>query len=421
MNIRPYLTLYNKLSDSNKSRVRGILVSLKLMPWAEQKYFDLNAPMVSPLLHSSDLTWSQFEAQILRYRDDYRGVFVQDRVIPWNMTLYQRPQHLAVAMAKLGYLVIYQTHPFGDDSGIRDVRQVVKNVWVTHLDEALKIPGAIRSTYSGVPLEQIRHERNQKLIYEYVDHLDAKIVGHDALEKLEAKKKRAFAGNADIVLASANKLFEEAKESGDQVLVSLVPNGVDIAFFDAISESLRCPPELAEFKAKHKFIVGYFGAVAPWLWYDVINPLVEQSPEIGFVLIGPDYNHGLKNLQRRSNLLLTGAVSYTDLPHYSNEFDVALIPFEPGEIAKTTSPLKLFEYFAMGKPVVVTADMAECVQYEGVFPASNLQEFKHAISQALIAGSDGNFVQTILNNARSNSWEKRALQIDQLVSGGTNE
>ena len=45
------------------------------------------------------------------------------------------------------------------------------------------------------------------------------------------------------------------------------------------------------------------------------------------------------------NLFWVGLINHHDLPKHAVWFDVCLIPFEAGQIAKTTSPLKLYEYF----------------------------------------------------------------------------
>ena len=92
-------------------------------------------------------------------------------------------------------------------------------------------------------------------------------------------------------------------------------------------------------------------------------------------------------------------------------FDVAIIPFRLGKIAQTTSPLKLFEYFALEKPVVVTSDMRECTVYSDVFVGSNTREFSQALDRALkVAGSDA-YRQRLRELAKSNSWDDRARRL----------
>ncbi|MDP1086539.1 hypothetical protein Q6245_29680, partial [Klebsiella pneumoniae] len=80
---------------------------------------------------------------------------------------------------------------------------------------------------------------------------------------------------------------------------------------------------------------------------DVIKELISQRTDVGFVFIGPDYYGGADCLPELENVLYMGSIDYKVLPAYARMFDVCFIPFKPGEIARTTSPLKLFEYFAL--------------------------------------------------------------------------
>ncbi len=54
--------------------------------------------------------------------------------------------------------------------------------------------------------------------------------------------------------------------------------------------------------------------------------------------------------------------------------DVMIIPFVLNEITSSTSPVKLFEYMAMKKPIVTT-DMLECRKYKSVLIGKNYEDF----------------------------------------------
>ena len=208
------------------------------------------------------------------------------------------------------------------------------------------------------------------LVYEYIDHIDPQISGDDTenIRRLLALKDFAFGGGADYIVASARKLEAEAVMAVGRDKVILVQNGVDTRHYrNPIHQSTPLPENLIFFRKKYSNIVGYFGALAPWLWYEAVSELVEARPDLGFVFIGPDYYGGVEKLPKAENVLYLGTVDYKILPAYARQFDICFIPFAPGEIARTTSPLKLFEYFALEKPVVVTSEMLECVAFKEVF------------------------------------------------------
>jgi glycosyltransferase involved in cell wall biosynthesis len=65
----------------------------------------------------------------------------------------------------------------------------------------------------------------------------------------------------------------------------------------------------------------------------------------------------IEGLVRRLNLgndvMLTGRVSFADVPHYINAADICLAPYFDPEIDNTgISPLKIYEYMACARPVI---------------------------------------------------------------------
>lgn len=375
-----------------------------------------NVPHSNPNI-SRDLTWTQFQENILIHRNNYKGVFVQAPVIDWDVDLYQRPQHLAHAFSKLGYLVIYCTFNWANDD-VDGFRQVAPNLWLTNFDVLGKIPGANVSVYSTAYAnsEAVINDasKNYHLIYEYIDHIDPKISGDpENIKRLNNLKNFAFAGGADKIIASSAALYQEAVATAGVESVVLSQNGVDTQHYrNKNITSADLPDEYNKFRAKYKDIVGYFGALAPWLWYDTVNQITNENPDIGFIFIGPDYYAGAKNIVKRNNVLCTGAIDYKKLPAYAKEFDICFIPFEPGEIARTTSPLKLFEYFALEKPVVVTSAMSECVIYDEVFHGSNKDEITTAIHNALKLKNDQEFKVKLAALADQNNWTQRAIAFE---------
>jgi glycosyltransferase involved in cell wall biosynthesis len=104
--------------------------------------------------------------------------------------------------------------------------------------------------------------------------------------------------------------------------------------------------------------VGYVGTLTGWhginLLYEAGQLLKKRGLPVVFLVIGGDpakvKTHRVKvaehNLQ--DGLRFAGSVSYQDVPHYISSLDVCLIP----NSHHWASPTKMFEYQAMGKPVV---------------------------------------------------------------------
>lgn len=355
---------------------------------------------------------------ILAERQSRQGVFVQTPIIDWFVPLYQRPQHMALAMAKHGYLVFYQTANCLTDRA-SGYHEVAPNVFLTNqpVEQLLRVP-ALYSFYSTAAtllawqesgqVEQLRRHGG-KVLFEYIDHIDPEISFHTT-DSLARQFSRVSDETVDLGLASATSLLDELGSKLTRPPL-YVPNGVDIQHYDrALDGDQRdtVPPAMREVVSAGRPVVGYFGAMAPWLWYDMLNELAASRPDLSFVFIGPDYLEASGSLNPAPNVYSLGAVDYVHLPFYAQHFDVCTIPFKPGGIAKSTSPLKLFEYFALGTPVVVTSGMDECARFNEVQSAGSAAEFSRQIDHALELGAHSGHRAKLRKAAEENSWEARA-------------
>jgi glycosyltransferase involved in cell wall biosynthesis len=373
-----------------------------------------------PSLGRRDLSWKDFSDQVLVQRNSYKGVFIQEAVIDWNVPLFQRPQHIAAALGRLGYLVIYKTFNLHGDN-VDGFREVAKNVWLTNKNRVNKLENVVRlvcsTDFIHTPDFLLSNRKSGPLIYDYIDRIDPQISGVNGIQRLIALKDFAFSGGVDYIVASARQLEAEAVEAVGRDKVILIQNGVDARHYrDPTHETTNLSPDFVAFKNQYSNVVGYFGAIAPWLWYEAIAELVERRKDVGFVFIGPSYTGGLDQLPISENLLYLGVVEYNVLPAYGRQFDVCIIPFAPGEIARTTSPLKLFEYFALEKPVVVTSEMVECVAFKEVFSGDSVNAISQAIDKALTVKADPELKTRLAQLADENSWDERVRNMEQLFT-----
>ncbi len=358
---------------------------------------------------SGDLDWPEFSDVVL-HKTTYRAVIILEPSMDWEVLLFQRPHHIALALGRLGCLVIFKTT--GD--GVTGFRQVAVNVWIANDPTVNAIHDAVRVFYSTSLLADAEdilgaHEHG-RVIYDYIDHIDPSISGgKGSLKRLERLKRAAFDGAADIIVSSASALHRESTAQCGEERCVLIPNGVDVRHYqDARHLQVNLPQRLTAFREKHRCIVGYFGAIAPWLWYEVMAEVSALMPDVGFIFIGPDYSGCAPRLPQNDNTLYMGAVNYAVLPAYARLFDVCFIPFRPGDVAHSTSPLKLYEYFALEKPVVVTADMNECIAFHEVFAGSDAVELVDAIDRAFAVCNNKAYRARLRALADANDWSVRA-------------
>ncbi len=162
-------------------------------------------------------------------------------------------------------------------------------------------------------------------------------------------------------------------------------------------------------------LYGYYGALASWFDYNLIIYLAKQRPQYNIVLFGIKYDDSLDkyNINNYSNIFFLGAKNYSILQNYASKFNVCIIPFLINSITKATSPVKLFEYMALGKPIVTTA-MTECKKYKSVFISNNYNEFIKLIDNCVNL-KDETYFKLLTKEALQNTWYEKAKIIVNLL------
>lgn len=108
-------------------------------------------------------------------------------------------------------------------------------------------------------------------------------------------------------------------------------------------------------------VVTFIGNLSHWQDFDLLlssaRSVIEKNPQVRFLVIGEgSQKKRLEQVIPKDNLagrvLLTGAVPHSEAVLYINISDICIAVCK--ELASGYSPMKLFEYFACGKPVVAT-------------------------------------------------------------------
>lgn len=343
----------------------------------------------------------------------YKRILVIDS-IPYAIKLKQRPQHLADEFAKLGYFVVY-LEPNVPGLGIRKVSENLVTIsdykYLRGLKQKIKyflLPNTM-----AIELDHLKDIRSwgYELIYDYIDEFHEDISGDLALqlelfEHLEEFKPR-------LAVVTASRLEEHLKKE----LMGLCPvvmaaNAVNIDHFNYQEQDDTVPADLTKVVNTGHPIVGFYGALAPWIDFELINQVAKDHPEWEIVLIGMDYNGALAGLKPADNIHHYDSKQYAELASYAKHFDCAIIPFCLGEIAKSTSPVKLFEYMAAGLPTVGTRDLLECRGYDYIYLAKDYDDFEAKLEQAIKDHKNPAARLRLLEQAKENTWAKRAATID---------
>lgn len=217
----------------------------------------------------------------------------------------------------------------------------------------------------------------------------------------------------DLVLATAEELCLKKKQKNKKPI--LLPHGVDFDHFRSGCRKDKLPKGL---RSITKPIIGFFGAISPWLDFDLIINIANTRPDWSFVFIGPA-DTDIKRLAKFKNIYFVGKVSYEKLPEYAAAFDVATVPFLINELTVSVNPLKILEYLACGLPVVTT-NLPETRKFSDViYIANDFRDFLENIERALSEDSHELRSQRI-EVARKRSWgsvaEKLSSNINEILN-----
>lgn len=343
--------------------------------------------------------------------------------IDWSVPLYQRPQHIAIQLAKQGFLYFYNTRNYYDF--MDGYKHIGENMYLTNrFDDVLERVNSKKKyihLYSTNMYEEDdeRIERalkkGFKIIYEYIDEISEKISGKKIPKFVLDRHERLLRDEDNvIVIATATKLYNDVAKYRKKNF-KLVTNGVVYEHFRDIENII--PKEMEEAVSQKKPIIGYYGALASWFDYDLVKAIAKMRKDWNIVLIGWDYDGSLSKsgLNDISNIHFISSVPYEKLPTYAQWFDICTIPFKINEVTLSTSPVKLFEYMALGKPIVTTA-MPECKKYRSVIIAeNNTKDFIKKIEVGLKLKDDTKYKELLKKEALENTWEKKAEDMIKIM------
>lgn len=341
--------------------------------------------------------------------------------LDYSFPYWQRPHHLARAFCRQGLNVIFVTPSAGYDrvSSVRDLYPGFLltpdfNAAMDVIDRPIVYTLSTDASLNATLIQDVRRKRGQ-VIYDYIDAMDSHISsGPLSEERLELHRKLLRETDSCLCVATSLELFREVTRYRKQH-AALVENGVELADFNVERCLSSLGEDMHEIVLQGRPIAGYFGTLASWLDYSLIVTAATALPEWNFVLIGINYDGSCAALSDGPrNIYILPAIPYKKLPATAVWFDVALIPFKINEITNATSPLKLFEYMALGLPVISTS-IPESSRYKSVCVAADERSFVQGIGMAYQQRSRDACRRRLREEAARNSWDAKALKILRLL------
>lgn len=274
----------------------------------------------------------------------------------------------------------------------------------------------------GVPALSVPHPRPRLLWLTVPSHIhliskyEPDLVIYDAVDE----PKEEFAGwspyypdiieQADLIFASAQSIYKHL--SALHPNVHLVPNGVDYQHFAGPPNSK--PSDMPTSGT----VVGYSGAIAPWLDWELLKTSAQNNRDLQFVFIGSLFQLHKFPL-KLPNVNYLGLKPYRTLPAYLSHFTLGLIPFRLTEMTKGCNPIKLYEYYAAGLPVLATS-LPELFAVPKIQLESDPACFSTRLRQLARPDETAEAEQQAKAERRAfalaNDWSERARRIEREIN-----
>jgi glycosyltransferase involved in cell wall biosynthesis len=159
--------------------------------------------------------------------------------------------------------------------------------------------------------------------------------------------------------------------------------------------------------------VGYAGSLDHWFDVELIRKIAAMHPHLEFVLAGRIEDNRIRQLQHSPNVQFTGEIPYASVPGFLQNCDAGIIPFCRIPLTLATNPIKVYEYFSAGLPVVSTRLPEVELYKELVYIADTAEQFGSFLCTAVDEES-APMRQRRIATAQHESWRNRA---DALLKG----
>lgn len=361
--------------------------------------------------------------------NDFERIVLWRSSFGYHVELFQRPQHIANNLAKNNSLVLYEVTTMTDR--VKTIKKLSNNLYLVNYNNILlnrilmqelaksQKPKYVQlySTDWKLSVENIKNyiAKGFKFIYEYIDDISPELAGTKNLpQNIIDKYEFAMSNDEVIVVTTADLLKKDVVEHRGEKNLVVSSNGVDYDFFQSFDEDYEFEDEFKEILEKGKPIVCYYGALAKWFDYELIKKIGETD-KYSVVLFGIKYDESFdENLKDEKNIYFLGARDYKVLKNYARKCDILTIPFKINNITRATSPVKVFEYMALNKPIVTT-DMNECRKYKSILIGKDHQSFIDMLDKALKSAYDKNYIAVLDKEAKENDWYMKASAIIELL------
>ena len=262
---------------------------------------------------------------------------------------------------------------------------------------------------TAVFLQAFQNRFNTTSVYHCIDDFTAVSYPFVTSQTI-ASMEREQSEFADFVFTRTRRLADRLQSFNPQT--TWLPGGVDVKRFDPAR--VKADSEISQLPHP---IAGFVGTLDHRVDVTLLQKSAQALPNVSFVLIGPVKQHqiNLEALKSLPNVHLFPPCPADKTPTKMAAFDVGLIPYHVNNYTKGLSPIKLYEYLAMEKPIVSMALPYVIREAEHVQVAKTAVSFTEAVKTAVSKPPSPSQKQAWRQVALDNAWSKQVDIIEETL------
>lgn len=285
----------------------------------------------------------------------------------------------------------------------------------------------------GAYLFLVRHAREGDVVFanDLIPGLAAVLASrgvvyevHDYPERWKCAYRFLFSRTRLVIATNewkASELKKDFPEIGERILMER--NGVNLSLFTPRSMQ-EARKELG--LASDQEIAVYTGHLYAWKGVDTLLSAAKRMPDVQCYFVGgtpADVAAHTRAWKDVPNIHFVGHVPHAKVPLWQSAANVLVLPNTGTQDISTkyTSPMKLFEYMASGRPIVAS-NLPSIVEVIGTdlayfFTPDSVESLVATLNSALMDGAEaGRRASKARERSEYHTWEKRAQRIIQKLS-----
>ncbi len=244
----------------------------------------------------------------------------------------------------------------------------------------------------------------QRWVYYCVDDLSAwPGLDRATLERME----RELLERVDVVVAASSWLADRMKKLGRGAHV--LTHGIDLERWVN-----RPGQELPGLEGLARPLVVFWGVIDRRLDVAWLKTLGERLRRGTILMVGP-VNEPDRSLDAVPNLQRLGPLAHEKLPVLAQQASVLIMPYADLPVTRAMQPLKLKEYLASGKPVVVRDLPAVAEWRDACDVAEDAEQFVELVLARIDRTPPGPQLEARGRLARE-SWASKARAFEQILA-----